>query len=163
MRPGSIVGEQASASIALPAGRCYRELMKSSGRYIEASYGQCRAAYPKAAPDAGAEDSALPAAKTLARRSVVRAAHICGSHEKSKTDSWKGIEPRDMRQRASALVMVIGETGCMPSSTSAREKPQTEGALNTYYIMGPAFTGNREVDGDKTSCGTALMSDKRYA
>ena len=69
-----------------------------------------------AAPDAGAEDLALPAAKTLARRSVVRAAHICGSHEKSKADSWKGIGPRDMRQRASALVMGIGETGCMPFS-----------------------------------------------
>ena len=136
--------------------------MKSSGRYIEASCGQCRAAYPKAAPDAGAEDSALPAAKTLARRSVVRAAHICGAHEKSEAHSWKGIETRDMRQRASALVIVIGETGRMPFSASGREKPQTEGALNTYFVMGPAFTGNRQVDGDKTSCGTALMSDGTY-
>jgi predicted nucleotidyltransferase len=63
---------------------------------------------------------ALAAAKTLARLGVVRAAYVFGSHVEGTTDAWSdidvaafmdGIEHWDIRKRATAMALVMEETG----------------------------------------------------
>ncbi|MEN6424914.1 MAG: nucleotidyltransferase domain-containing protein [Phycisphaerales bacterium] len=63
---------------------------------------------------------ALAAAKTLARLGVVRAAYVFGSHVEGTPDVWsdidvaafmEGVESWDIRQRATAMALVMEETG----------------------------------------------------
>ena len=70
--------------------------------------------------DAGIENRALTAARTLARLGTVRAVYVFGSWVEGRPDRWsdidvaafiEGIENWDIRQRARAMALVMEEAG----------------------------------------------------
>ncbi|HSW01080.1 MAG TPA: nucleotidyltransferase domain-containing protein [Sedimentisphaerales bacterium] len=70
--------------------------------------------------DTGIKDRALAAVKVLSALSVVRAAYLFGSHVQGTPDQWSdidvavfldGVESWDIRQRASAVAMVMEKVG----------------------------------------------------
>ena len=70
--------------------------------------------------DAAIGKRALAATQTLARLGAVRAAYIFGSHAQGTADAWsdidlaafiEGLEHWDIRQRATAMALVMEEAG----------------------------------------------------
>jgi predicted nucleotidyltransferase len=70
--------------------------------------------------DTAIRDRALAAVKVLSALSVVRAAYLFGSHVQGTPDPWSdidvavfldGVESWDIRQRASAVAMVMEKVG----------------------------------------------------
>lgn len=90
---------------------------------------------------------ALAAAKTLARLGVVRAAYVFGSHVEGTPDAWSdidvaafmdGLEQWDIRQRATAMALVMEETGADVEAhlfpASALDNP-APGGLAEYILQ----------------------------
>ena len=70
--------------------------------------------------DAGVEDKALAAVRTLSRRGVIRVAYVFGSQTEGRADAWsdidvavfmEGVEGLDIRGRAGLVAQVMEEAG----------------------------------------------------
>jgi predicted nucleotidyltransferase len=73
-----------------------------------------------AVPDAGVNEKALTAIKTLSRLGTVRAAYLFGSRVNSRADEWSdidiavfmdGFETWDIQRATHAMVLVMEEAG----------------------------------------------------